>query len=46
MPIPVISDGLSMSFVMLTGKEKGEIPDPLESRVEITTIPPLEIAVI
>jgi len=46
MTTPVISDELSMSFVMPIGKEMGEMPDPLDSRVQITTIPPREVAVI
>ncbi len=46
MTTPVISDELSMSFVLPMGKEKDEMPDPLDSRVQITAIPPREIAVI
>jgi len=46
MTSPVVSDEQSMSFVMPRGKEKEEIPDPLDQRVKITSLPPREIAVI
>jgi hypothetical protein len=46
MTAPVISDAMSMSFVMPAGKSRDEIPDPLDSRVRITTLPEREIAVI
>jgi effector-binding domain-containing protein len=46
MTSPVVSDEQSMSFVMPRGKEKEEMPDPLDHRVKITTLPPREIAVI
>jgi effector-binding domain-containing protein len=35
-----------MSFVMPRGKEKEEMPDPLDHRVKITSLSPREIAVI
>ncbi|MEI6841091.1 MAG: heme-binding protein [Methanomicrobiales archaeon] len=43
---PVISGAMSMSFVMPAGKPREEIPDPLDGRVWITTLPEREIAVI
>jgi effector-binding domain-containing protein len=46
MTSPVVSDEQSMSFVMPRGKEKEEIPDPLDQRVKIISLPPREIAVI
>jgi len=46
MTAPVVSDAKSMSFVMPAGKPREEIPDPLDSRVLITTLPKREIAVI
>ncbi len=46
MTSPVISDEQSMSFVMPGGKEKDEMPDPLDPRVKIISMPPREIAVI
>jgi hypothetical protein len=46
MTAPVVSDTQSMSFVMPAGKTRDEIPEPLDPRVRITTLPPREIAVI
>jgi len=46
MTSPVVSDEQSMSFVMPGGKEKDEMPDPLDQRVKISSLPPREIAVI
>jgi hypothetical protein len=46
MTSPVVSDATSMSFVMPAGKTREEIPDPLDSRVRIVTLPEREIAVI
>ncbi|MCX6700067.1 MAG: heme-binding protein [Methanomicrobiales archaeon] len=46
MTAPVISDAASMSFVMPAEKPREEIPDPLDNRVRITTLPEREIAVI
>jgi effector-binding domain-containing protein len=46
MTSPVVSDEQSMSFVMPRGKEKEEMPDPLDHRVKITSLPSREIAVI
>jgi hypothetical protein len=46
MTSPVVSDSRSMSFVMPAGKTREEIPDPLDSRVRIVTLPEREIAVI
>ncbi|HUU76423.1 MAG TPA: heme-binding protein [Methanoregulaceae archaeon] len=46
MTAPVVSDTTSMSFVMPPGKNRDEIPEPLDSRVRITTLPEREVAVI
>jgi len=46
MTAPVLSDENSMSFVMPAGKHEEDMPDPVDPRVKITTIPPREIAVI
>ena len=46
MTAPVLSNASSMSFVMPAGKPREEIPDPLDSRVRIETLPGREIAVI
>ena len=46
MTAPVVSDATSMSFVMPAGKTREETPDPLDSRVRITTLHAREVAVI
>jgi hypothetical protein len=46
MTSPVVSGAESMSFVMPGGKEIDEMPDPLDHRLKIPTLPPREIAVI
>ena len=46
MTAPVVSDAASMSFVMPAGTTRDDIPDPLDSRVRIVTLPEREIAVI
>jgi len=46
MTAPVVSDAASMSFVMPAGSTRENVPDPLDSRVRIVTIPEREIAVI
>jgi hypothetical protein len=46
MTAPVLSNASSMSFVMPAGKLREEIPDPLDNRVRIETLPEREIAVI
>jgi SOUL heme-binding protein len=46
MTAPVVSDAKSMSFVMPPGKSRDDIPEPLDSRVRITTFPAREVAVI
>jgi hypothetical protein len=46
MTAPVVSDAESISFVMPAGSTSEEIPDPLDSRVLIVTLPEREIAVI
>jgi hypothetical protein len=46
MTAPVVSDAKSMSFVMPPGKSRNDIPEPLDSRVRITTLPAREVAVI
>lgn len=46
MTAPVVSDATSMSFVMPPGKNRDEVPDPLDSRVRIIPVPEREVAVI
>lgn len=46
MTAPVISDEKSMSFVMPAGKTEDDLPEPLDPRVRISSIPPREMAVI
>jgi effector-binding domain-containing protein len=46
MTSPVVSDAQSMSFVMPGGKEPDDLPEPLDHRVKITSLPQREIAVI
>ena len=46
MTAPVVSDTESMSFVMPPGKSRDDIPEPLDNRVRITTLPGREVAVI
>ena len=46
MTAPVISNEKSMSFVMPGGKEQAEMPEPLDDRVKISSLPPREMAVI
>jgi hypothetical protein len=46
MTAPVLSDAKSMSFVMPRGQSRDDIPDPLDNRVRITTLPAREVAVI
>jgi len=46
MTAPVVSDAKSMSFVMPPGQSRDDIPDPLDNRVRITTLPEREVAVI
>jgi hypothetical protein len=46
MTAPVVSDATSISFVMPAGRPLEKIPDPLDSRVRITTLPAREVAVI
>jgi hypothetical protein len=46
MTAPVVSDAKSMSFVMPPGQSRDDIPDPLDNRVRITTLPSREVAVI
>jgi hypothetical protein len=46
MTSPVVSNATSMSFVMPAGKTRDEIPDPLDNRVRIVTLPEREVAVI
>jgi len=43
---PVVIDEQSMSFIMPVGKTRDDLPDPLDNRVQITTQPSREIAVI
>lgn len=46
MTAPVVSTAMSMSFVMPPGLARNEIPEPLDSRVQITPLPGREVAVI
>jgi hypothetical protein len=46
MTAPVVSDAKSMSFVMPPQKSREDIPDPLDNRVRIITVPAREVAVI
>ena len=46
MTAPVFSNATSMAFVMPAGKPRNEIPDPLDNRVRIETLPGREIAVL
>ena len=46
MTAPVVSTAMSMSFVMPPGLTSDEIPEPLDSRVHISTLPAREVAVI
>jgi len=46
MTSPVVSNATSMSFVLPAGKTREETPDPLDSRVQIVTLPEREVAVI
>ncbi len=46
MTAPVISDTRTMSFVMPAGKDRNELPEPLDPRVQLLTIPQREMAVI
>lgn len=46
MTAPVISGQGSMSFVMPAGRPREQVPDPLDSRVSITTVPARDLAVI
>ena len=46
MTVPVVSSATSMSFVMPQGLTRDEIPEPLDSRVRISTVPDREVAII
>jgi hypothetical protein len=46
MTTPVVTDARSMSFVMPPQTSREDIPDPLDSRVRITTLPAREVAVL
>ena len=46
MTAPVISDSRTMSFVMPAGKDRNELPEPIDTRVQLLTIPLREMAVI
>jgi len=46
MTAPVISDASAMSFVLPATYTKEEVPEPIDSRVRIQEIPPMELAVI
>jgi len=46
MTSPVISDKGSISFVLPAGLRQGDVPDPLDDRIRITTIPPRDVGVV
>jgi len=46
MTSPVVSDKGSISFVLPTGMQRGDVPDPLDDRIRITTLPPRDVAVV
>jgi hypothetical protein len=46
MTSPVVSDGKTMAFVMPPGKSREDIPEPLDSRIQVMAVPRREIAVI
>ena len=46
MTAPVVSDANTMSFVMPAGKTRAEIPEPLDSRVRIVSVPEREVGVL
>ena len=46
MTSPVVTDAASMSFVMPPGKTRDDIPEPLDARVQISTVPAREVAII
>jgi hypothetical protein len=46
MTAPVVSDMASMSFVMPAGSTRETIPDPVDSRVRIVTLPARDIAIL
>ncbi len=46
MTAPVVSDGTTMSFVMPAGKTRDDIPEPLDMKVRMVSVPEREVAVI
>ncbi|MDH7510116.1 MAG: heme-binding protein [Methanolinea sp.] len=46
MTAPVLSDAQAMSFFMPAHYRRGDVPEPLDSRVSIREVPPRELAVI
>ena len=46
MTAPVVSGPTSMSFVMPQGLTRDEVPEPLDGRVQIKTVPGREVAII
>jgi len=46
MTSPVVSDEGSISFVLPAGMRRDDVPDPLDDRVRITTLPPRDVAVV
>jgi hypothetical protein len=46
MTAPVVSAAGSIAFVMPAGRTGSDLPEPLDSRVRIITVPPREIAVL
>lgn len=46
MTSPVVSDKGSISFVLPTGMRIDDVPDPVDDRIRITTLPPRDVAVV
>ncbi len=46
MTAPVLSVTGSMSFVMPAGRTEADLPEPLDNRVTLVTVPPREVAVL
>jgi len=46
MTAPVVSDSGSMSFVMPAGRAEPDLPEPVDSRVRLVTVPAREVAVL
>lgn len=46
MTAPVLSVTGSMSFVMPAGRTQADLPEPLDNRLRLVTVPPREVAVL